>query len=182
VIDHSPISKHVLLISGEPQQGKSTLCDILRTRFDYRLCTVDDEYVEFVRTHYPALYFEQLVAYVAPHYNCILNTNSLFPGSDTRYTDHLFGIDVRAHWHRHLLAAVTSALESSDDVAAEGYLLKDCYVGIAHYLRTHRFAHVIEVFVERYSYYVTNAEMQRAGPFSVEQLHEMAQAGVNPLS
>src|SRR3972149_2177394 len=63
---------HVILIFGEPDNGKSWLASALLSRYDYDIIHVDEVYLEFIREFYPKLYLESLNIVVSQHYETIL--------------------------------------------------------------------------------------------------------------
>jgi hypothetical protein len=138
--------KKLFLVWGNPGAGKSTLCDELNEQFGYRQVSVDGEYVNFIRTAYPSLYFESLNRYVGPHYDCIFNLP---------HTNKLFQRDVQHDWHDYLLGVIRQTLAAHDRVAVEGYQLNDCHERFAHELRERDNVRVGHVLVQGRRFHVT---------------------------
>lgn len=103
----------VVLIFGDPGQGKSYLANQLRTNYGYYLISLDGIYVEFVQTWYPDLYLPALNRVIAQHYRMMLvvgDRDNFAPGAVVAWRNHLASL-VEATSHQHQLVVV------------EGYLL-----------------------------------------------------------
>jgi hypothetical protein len=111
-------ANRVFLIFGQPGSGKTYLAEHLRSNHSFHCLSLDDEYTDFVRTKCPALFFDSLRLYVAPHYEHILK--------ERRYSVQLYGRDFVAEWYEHVLTRTLRLLEIHRDLTIEGYLLYDC--------------------------------------------------------
>ncbi len=110
--------KQVLLIYGNPRQGKTYLMTELVECYSFHGVSVDHIYVDFTRTELPELYFEYLDSYIAPHYDCIL--------SQSAYSMREFGRNFVTEWNSHLMTRVLELTAQYDNLAVEGYLLRHC--------------------------------------------------------
>src|SRR3990172_10732411 len=99
---------HVILIFGEPDNGKSWLADALASRYDYDIIHVDEIYLEFIKEFYPKLYLESLNIVVSQHYEMILKRTH--KGAEKA-------------WAQHVINVITEHLDTSQCLAVEGYLL-----------------------------------------------------------
>ena len=112
--------KRLFLIHGDPGSGKSTLARKLRDEHGFEILSLDDLYVEFIKTQCPILYFDVLDKFIAQHYQCILHPKA--------YTNHHFNRDFVNEWHEYLLTTISERSDRQDDLVVEGFLLYD-YLG-----------------------------------------------------
>ena len=87
-------ASRVVLVFGDPRNGKSYLAKALREQYGYFVVSLDDVYVQFVQEQFPSLYLPALGQVIAQHYQTML---SVFNG----------GAAVQA-WVSHLAALVTA--------------------------------------------------------------------------
>lgn len=154
--------KRVLLIYGDPRQGKSGLAGDLAKEFrnEDAILSVDDLYVEFIKKKCQEFYFKQLRNYIRQHYHYILDAGG--------YTKHKFGRDFVNEWHKYLFANISERSARYDDLVVEGYLLVDCHRGLeAHMSQT---AQVFLVHVSNRTYRV------RGKPLTVNEIAALGQA------
>jgi hypothetical protein len=111
-------SRVILLAYGQPGHGKSYLADKLKTEHSFGVLSVDETYVEFIRSRCPMLYFEALEYYVGPHYFSILG--------DRGYSKAHFRRDFVAEWHSYLKECIEGMAARHDRLIVEGDLLRDC--------------------------------------------------------
>lgn len=145
----------VLLVFGEHLSGKSKLAKELKAA-DPRLevIDVDAEYVKWVKDRCPQIYFEYLSQYIYHHYNCILLGE---------YSRHVFGRDLVADWHAHLLTLIVEGSQRHEHVAVDGYLLFDCKDAYQKAL-TKRSVKVFQIRVEHGVYFSAR------GRLTIEQI------------
>jgi len=110
--------KRVLLIHGDPGNGKSTLAKILKDQYFFNTVPVDDVYVDFILNKFHSLHFEALNRYIAPHYFWIREYHE--------YIRKDLGRDPIDDWHEHLLTTIKELSNLYDDLVVEGFLLYDC--------------------------------------------------------
>jgi hypothetical protein len=96
----------VALISGMPGQGKSFLAGKLAAA-GFEPVSVDHEYVQFVRTECPQIYFDNLNRHTFLHFLILQNDS---PSNQER-------------WRDHLLAVIREKTRMHPRVAIEGWLL-----------------------------------------------------------
>jgi hypothetical protein len=106
--------RRVILIWGEPGQGKSHLAKQLSERCDYHVIGLDDAYIEFVKTRYPDFYLKALNLVIAQHYRYML-----------RVWDHPRGAaeGAMSSWGDWVASLAENATREYPFVAIEGYLL-----------------------------------------------------------
>ena len=99
--------RKVVLIFGDPGNGKSYLANQLRQRYGYDLISLDDTYVAFVKERYPDLYLPAISQVIAQHFQTMLQ--------------HYNG----AHkaWQEHVASLVEARSGLDPLVAVEGFLL-----------------------------------------------------------
>ena len=105
--------RRVVLIFGNPENGKSYLANQLHVNYGYHLVRLDRVYVEFVQTRYPILYLPALNQVIAQHYNMILvpcDRAGIAPRAVAAWRDHVASLAEEVSRQSHL-------------VAIEGYLL-----------------------------------------------------------
>jgi hypothetical protein len=108
--------KRLFLIHGDSGAGKSHLARCLEVEHSFKPISLDDEYVEFVRSKCPMLYLDALGKYVGPHYQHLLARRD--------YSKAQFGRDFVAEWQSHVRSRVQSLLATHDELVVEGWLLK----------------------------------------------------------
>ena len=111
--------KRIILVTGMPRQGKTHLTNRLVTEFSFAALSVDQAYLDFVKTRCPMLYFEALHLYIGPHYDAIIEN-----GDD--YSNAHLGRGFDAEWRRYLATRIRGMASLHDNLAVEGYLLKCC--------------------------------------------------------
>ena len=102
----------VVLIYGEPGNGKSYLAERLQANHAFAVLGLDEEYVDFIRRQCPGVYFELLDYYIGPHYIHILKAQWV--------SQRFFGRDFVEEWHTHLQTRVQELSALHDQVAVEG--------------------------------------------------------------
>jgi hypothetical protein len=110
--------KRVFLIHGNPGSGKSTLAKKLRDEHSFEMLSLDELYVEFIKSECPVLYLDAIDKFIAQHYECILHPEA--------YTKHHFKRDFVNEWHEYLLTTTSEWSARHDDLVVEGFLLYDC--------------------------------------------------------
>lgn len=143
--------KRIFLIYGNPKSGKSTLGKDIKGRVtesgnSCELISVDDQYVYFITQHFPALRFEALNQFIAPHYFWLNQWRQAF--------HKCFGQDPIDAWHQHLLDFIKKQSILYDDLAVEGYLLEDCKDQFEKNLSDR--AKIFQVYVNEKQYFVGN--------------------------
>jgi 2-phosphoglycerate kinase len=106
---NAEVKPTVVLIYGDPGQGKSHLAGKLREEFGYRRITVDDVYVRFIRDRYPDLYFPRLRQFISNHWHAITIDGRLD--------------DLGTAWRNHLYDVIENELRSFPRIVVEGYLV-----------------------------------------------------------
>lgn len=104
----------VVLIFGDPRQGKSTLADRLGTEHGYHVIHLDGVYVEFVKNRVQTLYLPVLNQVIQQHYNTMLSQSP----------------EVVQAWADHVASLVEDACRNHERVAVEGYLLPPAFKAI----------------------------------------------------
>ena len=107
----------VLLVSGPPGAGKTYLASHLQSDHSFEVLSLDELYVEFIKSDCRMLYFEALDKYIGPHYDSIL--------AHRDYSRSQFGRDFVAEWHSHVLSRARERAAGGKSVVVEGYLLRD---------------------------------------------------------
>jgi hypothetical protein len=127
----------ILLVSGDPNHGKSFLADELEANYQFTVMHVDGVYVRYVEQAYANVFLPDLHLYIAQHYQTI------------------FALDPerQAKWHQHLLGEVVAAARRHDAVAVEGYLLYDCKDQFEVALKQQSFA-VFKIRVKQRAYFL----------------------------
>jgi broad-specificity NMP kinase len=125
----------IILIFGNPGNGKTTLANRLRAEHGFEVMSVDCLYVEFIKSHYSMLYFDDLSLYIDNHYNEVLKSH------DERVRN----------WHEHLFKNIVALSRRCDRLVVEGYLLFDCKDDYENRL-TERSIRVVQVHAEGHSY------------------------------
>jgi hypothetical protein len=148
----------VVLIHGEPGNGKSYLAERLRTDHAFAVLELDEEYVDFIRGECPGVYFELLGYYIGPHYYHILKAQWV--------SKEFFGRDFVDEWHTHLQARVQELSALHDRLAVEGGLLFDCMDRLEAALKPS--ASVVRIEVKRRSYF------WQGSPITADQIAEIA--------
>jgi hypothetical protein len=104
----------VVLIYGDPGNGKSYLAKQLSDNCGYHLVGLDDAYIEFIKKRYPGFYLTDLNLVIAQHYLYFLKTWDR-PGS--KYHGAL------SAWGDWVASLAEDASRQRPLVAIEGYLL-----------------------------------------------------------
>lgn len=107
--------KVMILIYGPSGQGKTYCARQLERENGFKMISVDEEYVSFIRTQFTELFFDRLGHFIGQHYDHIL-----IPGVKNRVLDP----KILQEWRKHLAGRIASELPQGR-VVAEGYLLKD---------------------------------------------------------
>jgi hypothetical protein len=128
--------KRVILLYGNPQNGKSTLADRLRDEHGFHKISVDGEYVDFITSVHSAVSFELLGHFIAQHYQTIFSRT---PSENVR------------GWHQHLLQTILAASTQHDAVVVEGFLLYDCKDQLEVALKEHSIR-VFQIKAEAFGY------------------------------
>jgi hypothetical protein len=135
-------SRVILLAYGQPGHGKSYLAEKLKTEHSFGVLSVDETYVEFIRSRCPMLFLEALEYYVGPHYHSIL--------LDRDYSKAHFGRDFVAEWYSYLKECIEDMAAQHARLIVEGGLLRDCKDQFEAELR--RLAQVFQIEVVDQSY------------------------------
>jgi hypothetical protein len=125
----------VLLLFGNPGNGKSPLAVRLKADHGFEVISVDDVYVEWVKSQHRNLYFPELHAHILQHYHSILGSHPGFVNQ----------------WHAYLLALTLERSHEHDRLVVEGYLLFDCKDAYEQEL-TRRSVQVFQIEAEKYLY------------------------------
>jgi hypothetical protein len=133
----------VILLFGDPQHGKSRLTDTLRSEHGFHVISVDEVYVDFVRTLFPDFYLKVLGNYILQHYE------SFFKHDSTR----------RQVWWQHLLNQIAQASAVHPSVVVEGYQLYDCKDAIETTLKQGE-RRVFQIKMERFGATLEGYELQ----------------------
>jgi hypothetical protein len=132
----------ILLAYGEPGNGKSYLAEKLKAEHSFAILSVDDTYIDFIRSRCPMLYFPALDYYIGPHYYAIL--------ADREYSKAHLGRDFVAEWRSYLKDCIECMVDRHDRVVVEGGLLRDYRDQYEAQLRSR--AHVFQIEVVQRSY------------------------------
>jgi len=103
--------KRVVLVYGNPDNGKTTLADRLRDEHGFHLISIDDLYVQFIHSVHPLVDMPALGGFIAQHYQTMFSRT---------------GVENVRGWHAHIQHTILDATTQHDAVAAEGFLLFDC--------------------------------------------------------
>jgi hypothetical protein len=109
--------RQILLVSGLPHAGKTTLMHQLAAEHAFAGLSVDDAYVTFIRTHCQPIDFPALGYYILQHYEAILR--------DQDRSMVYLGRDFLAEWLSHILARIVGFSSLHEKIVVEGYLVKD---------------------------------------------------------
>jgi dephospho-CoA kinase len=154
----------ILLVYGEPGNGKSFLAERLKTKYSFAVLSVDEAYEEFIRVHCPMLYFEALEYYIGPHYYAIL--------ADREYSRAQLGRDFVAEWHSHLNNCIKAMTARHEKVVVEGGLLRECMNLFEAGLKS--LAQVFQIEVIRGRFRI------QGSPVSLTQIAALGQSTTNP--
>lgn len=116
--------KSLVLVFGNPGQGKSTFAKQLKDECSFEILPTDELYVQFFNDECEDFYFKNLRNYIAQHFKCIVW------GSRT-YTRNKFGRDLFDEWNQYLFSEVSKMVTQHDRVVVEGYLLEYCLTALA---------------------------------------------------
>jgi hypothetical protein len=133
----------VVLVSGQPRQGKSYLAMRLRDEHSFEYLGVDEEYIQFIESECSFLYFDALSRHIAHFYH------SSF--SQPYYSEERFGRDQVSEWHSYLLSRIKELTARYNKVVVEGYLLFDCKDTFQIDLRSDAEVRLVEVKNRSYS-------------------------------
>lgn len=141
--------KKIYLIHGQPGNGKTTLARRLKEEFGMETLSVDQLYVDFVKTRRPELYFKALNSFISPHFEGILRgARQNRWGQDD---------DPLEEWKAYLFEAIREASDAHDSLVVEGYLL---YYDIKPLMeRLSELAPVFRVRVRRWKYRALGCRM-----------------------
>jgi hypothetical protein len=107
---------NVFFISGVPGAGKSYLTRHIADRSGAKVVSVDEAYVEFIRTKFPEVYFPALRNFIMGHYG-IFSYSRYYAGQ-------VLGKDLIALWQQHLAFKVKEELRKiSSILVVDGYQL-----------------------------------------------------------
>lgn len=134
--------KRLILVIGRSGQGKSYLARLLSSEHSFAALSVDEAYLNFVRTHCPMLNFDALSLYISPHYHAILKNR------DHSLT-HL-GRDFIYEWIRYLAARILDLTSLHDSVVVEGCLLDHCADDLQHAMAPFVQVYIVSVVNRRY--------------------------------
>ncbi len=141
--------KRLFLIHGDPGSGKSTLAKKLRDEHSFEMLSLDELYIEFIKTKCPDLYFSALNKFIAQHYQRILHSRE--------YTIHHFNRDFVNEWHEYLMTTTSERSARHNNLVVEGFLLYDCLGDLE--ARMSRVARVFLVHVSNHTYRVLGAPL-----------------------
>jgi hypothetical protein len=103
-------TRRVILLSGNPNNGKSHLTKALHEQHGFHKIETDDVYVQYVRAFQPNFYLPVLGQVILQHYDYIFS-----------------GVPALVEqWHTHLLGLIVQASNEHPNIVVEGYLLRDC--------------------------------------------------------
>jgi hypothetical protein len=142
----------LFLVYGMPGAGKTYMVKTLEEHHAFRRLSVDEAYVEHVRSDWPNLYFPALDDFIQPHYHLMLRCRP--------YCESRFGRDFVDVWHSYLLSAIRSLLDADAvNLVVEGYLLYDCREDIEAALRDR--AQVFQILADDKSYFWHKSRWRR---------------------
>ncbi|MGA3051098.1 MAG: hypothetical protein ABSE00_04175 [Chitinispirillaceae bacterium] len=101
----------ICLIYGNPDNGKSALAQALCAGCNFKVISLDREYVSFVYKRYPELYFACLYQVIGRHYDHIVSGVGRI------------GEDLKREWQEHIGILADDGLKINPRLAIEGYLL-----------------------------------------------------------
>lgn len=133
----------VVLVSGQPRQGKSHLALRLRDEHSFEYLGVDEEYIQFIESECSFLYFDALSKHIAAFYHSIF--------SQPYYSEERFGRDLVSEWHSYLLSRIKELTARYNKVVVEGYLLFDCKEAFQAELNSGAEVRLVEVQNRTYS-------------------------------
>lgn len=147
---NDPKRRRVVLIYGNPGNGKSHLAEKLEKNYGYHRIELDEVYVKFIRSQYASLDSPKLREVILQHYEYILtpcDRLEVYPGAMEKWRDHVVSITEDAS-HQHALIVV------------EGYLLLPAIVAVQRRLGDTAIVAVVEA--RNGQYFVGS---------SIEQIH-----------
>ena len=133
----------VVLVSGQPRQGKSHLAMRLRNEHSFEYLGVDEEYIQFIESECSFLYFDALSRHIATFYYRLF--------SQPYYSEERFGRDLVSEWHSYLLSRIKGLTARYNKVVVEGYLLFDCKEAFQAELNSGAEVRLVEVKNRSYS-------------------------------
>jgi hypothetical protein len=135
----------IVLVLGEPDNGKSTLATKLQQQHQCSVVEVDTVYVEWVEKHVPELYFPFVGKYIFQHYHYLLM------GEYSAVK--VFKRNLVAEWRAHLIDFIKKESSQHEALVVEGYLLGDNPDGYEQALATPS-TQVFQIYVKEYQYYL----------------------------
>lgn len=147
--------QRIFLIYGNPGSGKSTLAKNIKghdikSGQSFELISVDQCYVDFIANEFPALNWEALNEFIAPHYARLKQWRLQFHKG--------FGRDPIDTWHQHLLDFIKAKSKLYDNVVVEGYLLGDCKDEFEKQLSDNT-RKIIQVQAKEQKYFIGNSAL-----------------------
>lgn len=141
--------KRLILLVGRSGQGKTYLARYLSTEHSFVTLSVDQAYLDFVRTQCPMLNFDALNFYISPHYHAILKNRD-------HSIAHL-GRDFIYEWLQYLTTRILDLTSLHDSVVVEGSLLNHCANDFQPLMTS--FAQVYVVSVDKQRYFLDGREL-----------------------
>ena len=129
----TPAPHHVVLVFGDPGQGKTYLAQTLHGAHGYTVLSLDDVYVQFIRERWPQLDLPALGQVIAQHYQTILVP---FGGGKS--------------WAAHVAQVVADLSRDNPLLVVEGYLLAPALARVSQSLPTTLDTTVVEVKQRQY--------------------------------
>ncbi len=147
------------MVYGDPEAGKSYLAKKLEENYSCHRLSLDDAYVQFIKTECPMIYFDALGQYIGPHYNAILRADA--------YSLARFGRSFLAEWLLHLRRRVRALAMFHASIVVEGSVLdEDCRNALQQDLADPLEVFPIEVVDQTYFY--------KGEPITLEQVAALA--------
>lgn len=137
--------RRIVLIIGEPGQGKSYLARKLGKKFGAEIVSLDSEYVQFIRGQYPSLDLDDIACVISQHYKTVLTVKK------------------RGHteWKKHVIALIKEKSRTSPFLVVEGYLLSPILEEVLK--KTPKRAKISVVYVRAMRYYISGEFEDIAG-------------------
>jgi len=130
---NDPKQSRVILIYGNPGNGKSYLAEKLEKNYGYHRIELDEVYVDFIRSQYASLDSPILRNIIAQHYNLL-------------GACHQCGVhpDALEKWQDHVVSIAENASQQYPLVVVEGYLLLPAIVAMQRSLGDTAIVTVVE--------------------------------------